>query len=207
MSLIQNALKMAEAKNGTIDEWGSVQACIHKNAQGECIKYYFDNYIAPELQVVKTCQPTSDECWTSTKSLSGETGYLPNGTNWSKGVISALLKNGSAIYLWAGGEDVENSRHLQIWIDIDGPKKGKNMLGADVFGLRVNIDNGSAEGRLKKGVTLIGAELVNSKTRSELLSGEYGCSEDIEGIVAGRVCGALIQLDGWKISDDYPVKF
>ena len=71
----------------------------------------------------------------------------------------------------------------------------------------LNIDNGSAEGRLKKGVTLIGAELVNSKTRSELLSGEYGCSEDIEGIVAGRVCGALIQLDGWKISDDYPVKF
>ena len=26
------------------------------------------------------------------------------------------------------------------------------------------------------------------------------------GNVAGRYCGALIQHDGWKISDDYPWK-
>lgn len=47
--------------------------------------------------------------------------------------LTAILSNGTSLYMWAGGQNSE-AAHLQIWFDIDGPTKGKGIIGADVFG-------------------------------------------------------------------------
>ena len=70
--------------------------------------------------------------------------------------ISAILNNGTSIFMWAGSQTALNP-HWQIWFDIDGPKKGLGRIGGDVF--RVTLwykDNPEC----KKGVWFMGLGLI-----------------------------------------------
>ncbi len=104
--------------------------------------------------------------------------------------------------MWAGidGTDYQ-TKHTQLWFDLDGPGRGRNILGSDVFGLIIRFVNSSSG---TKGVYLIGSDLDIDEQKNDARD---GCSSDVTGSLAGRYCGALIQSNGWKIPKDYPVKF
>ena len=202
LALFSQAFQMAEAKHGFSNDWPTCNV----DSDIECTKEFFENYLAPELKVIKTCIPVSEECWKPPKTVNGEaTNYLslPGNSSISNIAISAILNNGTSIYMWAGNQ-VTGSAHWQIWLDIDGPKKGLARIGGDVFGLMLWY-KGSPTGLEGKGVHITSHH--SSLDIDELYNHpEYGCSKNISGI-AGLNCGALIQASGWKIPDDYPIKF
>ncbi len=74
------------------------------------------------------------------------------------------------------------------------------MLGADVFGIRLNTAR-------KKGPYMIPLSSGNKNQDSIKNTALYGCSKDTKSLYAGSYCGGLIQLNNWKIPDDYPVRF
>ena len=195
-SLISNAIRMSEAKNGSSEDWAT---CDEDNSF-ECTKSFFDSYLAPELKTVKICgNDNKEECWTEPVSLSGKKGYLSplidnNG-------LTAILSNGTSLYMWAGGQNSE-AAHLQIWFDIDGPTKGKGIIGADVFG---TITFFKAREEIRAGTFMQGcAKLLDVDNYKN--DNEYGCSKDVDTQFAGFYCGALIEQNGWKIPKDYPVR-
>lgn len=195
-SEISQALKMAETENGFSNEWDFSELPAGKE-RGD---YFHKNYLAKYLKTVKDCYPTSNECWGEVVSMSGTAGYLENSDDFR----SSVSASGYSIYSWISA----SNEHAQIWVDIDGPLKGKNMLGRDVFGMVLYFkDVSSAEGLHRRGLNLKGADFEPLHSRDELKNDRrYGCSRDINHVYAGHNCGAIIQMDGWKISDDYPWK-
>ena len=195
-SLISNAIRMSEAKNGSSEDWATCDA----DSSFECTKSFFDTYLAPELKTVKICgNDNKEECWTEPVSLSGKKGYLSPLID-NKG-LTAILSNGTSLYMWAGGQNSE-AAHLQIWFDIDGPTKGKGIIGADVFG---TITFFRAREEIRAGTFMQGcAKLLDVDNYKN--DTEYGCSKDVDTQLAGFYCGALIEQNGWKIPKDYPVR-
>ena len=195
-SLISNAIRMSEAKNGSSEDWAT---CDEDNSF-ECTKSFFDTYLAPELKTVKICgNDNKEECWTEPVSLSGKKGYLSPLID-NKG-LTAILSNGTSLYMWAGGQNSE-AAHLQIWFDIDGPTKGKGIIGADVFG---TITFFKAREEIRAGTFMQGcAKLLDVDNYKN--DTEYGCSKAVDTPWAGFYCGALIEQNGWKIPKDYPVR-
>ena len=197
LSLISNVVKMSEAKYGFSEDW---EYCSSVNI--DCSKNMFEKYFEPELKVIKKCIPTSDECWTEPKSLSGEKGYLSNSGNWySQNSVSAVLSNGSSVYMW-DGSSVSNPQII-IFFDIDGPRKGLATLGGDVFGFVASLKEGPD---FQKGVYPIG--IYKNGSAEQYYSDETrGCSNLAGGMLAGVFCTGYIQASSWKIPDNYPVKF
>ncbi len=195
-SLISNAIRMSEAKNGSSEDWATCDG----DSSFECTKSFFDTYLAPELKTVKICgNDNKEECWTEPVSLSGKKGYLSPLID-NKG-LTAILSNGTSLYMWAGGQNSE-AAHLQIWFDIDGPTKGKGIIGADVFG---TITFFKAREEISAGTFMQGcAKLLDVDNYKN--DTEYGCSKDVDTQLAGFYCGALIEQNGWKIPKDYPVR-
>ena len=194
-SLISNAIRMSEAKNGSSEDWAT---CDEDNSF-ECTKSFFDTYLAPELKTVKICgNDNKEECWTEPVSLSGKKGYLSPLIDMG---LTAILSNGTSLYMWAGGQNSKTA-HLQIWFDIDGPTKGKGIIGADVFG---TITFFKAREEIRAGTFMQGcAKLLDVDNYKN--DTEYGCSKDVDTQFAGFYCGALIEQNGWKIPKDYPVR-
>ena len=194
-SLISNAIRMSEAKNGSSEDWATCDEAY----SFECTKSFFDTYLAPELKTVKICgNDNKEECWTEPVSLSGKKGYLSPLIDIG---LTAILSNGTSLYMWAGGQNSE-AAHLQIWFDIDGPTKGKGIIGADVFG---TITFFKAREERRAGTFMQGcAKLLDVDNYKN--DTEYGCSKDVDTQFAGFYCGALIEQNGWKIPKDYPVR-
>ena len=195
-ALISNAVKMSEAKYGEISEWDRCDV----DSSYECSKHILEKYVFPELKIAKICgEDNKEECWTQPKSLSGLESALPLSRNFA---ITAILNEGTSLYMWAGLQLI--NPHIQIWFDINGSKKGANMLGADVFGIQIDFSSKltSKQGPYMK--PLNSKEITEDKIRNAEI---YGCSKEINHAYAGTYCGGLIQLNGWKIPDDYPVKF
>ena len=200
LSLFAQAVQLAEAKHGFTDDW---PVCAEEYSK-ECTEDFFNNYLKPELKVLKVCNSENQElCWTEPKSLSGQTGYL-GGT--PDKMITAVLSNGASMYMWAGNQLYQDP-HWQIWIDIDGPNKGRALIGGDVFGIILRYKNAILNDGTptKKGVQLVGSEYQDENILRT--NSRFACDKSITGMYAGRYCGALIQSSGWKIPNDYPVKF
>ena len=190
VAIFQNALRMAESKHGTLNEWLGCDLSkeSEKNYQGNCTKHIFDEYLAPELKVLKVCSYENlDECWTVPKALNGDINSLL--TRASKS-IGAVLSNGTSLYMWVGNVKSENyDPHIQLWFDIDGKDKGKNRMGADIFGI------------IARSSDYKGFLMYNN------IADAYTCSKDNLSYRSGSLCGLLIQSNGWKIPDNYPIRF
>lgn len=76
-----------------------------------------------------------------------------------------------------------------------------NKLGRDVF-----VFDGYKFAKSGKYYISFWSPTVSSIKRAHLTSttSNYSCNKNHDGIFSGYYCGALIQLDGWQIFDDYP---
>jgi hypothetical protein len=91
-----------------------------------------------------------------------------------------------------------------IIIDIDGPKKGPNKMGKDVFHFIAMFADTGNQGDPGTFVP-VGINYNPKYTKEEIINQPgSGCSTKITGTGSGGWCAALIMMDGWEIKDDYP---
>lgn len=96
-----------------------------------------------------------------------------------------------------------------LYLDINGIS-GPNRIARDIFVLNMT-PNWYWNKKMNSDIVFWGEGssrkyLTESGPKEEIEnSGYYGCSKNNKyGYYSGYNCGALIQLDGWKISKDYP---
>lgn len=163
-SEISQAIKMSEVHNGEMENWDFSDF----EDKEERYKYFAENYIFPYLKTIKICEANTKECYPALNSLAP----------------SAIISSGYSIKTWqddAGG---------WVYVDIDGPNKGKNQEGYDIFGIKFVKKTTSLYGT-KKGIWLKGLQEITPIIRDKLKGDKV-------------YCGALIMYDGWKILDDNP---
>ena len=205
-NILSNAVRMAEAEHGDITTWDEVLNSYNKD------DYTDDNKAAAKTQagaiVKKYIYPyLSGAKFTETESLA-QLGYktpirYQNGSTFAPVTAVAsfiTLKNGTVILVGidASNADAEGNRTLlglNLNIDIDGPN-GKNTVGKDVFIAAVPYAKNTRFMFMQHyGIYQDTQKLQLDQERDDILS---VCK------TTGDYCGALIQIDGWEIKDDYP---
>ena len=204
-NIMSNAARRAEADFGEISSWellnnvnrGEYDADRDKaearTHMGKIVKTYFLPYLTGAQ-------------FTETATLA-DLGYKraitwPDGRNFAPPTASGpflRLNNGTVILCSpTTGLDENGIRYvlgMYFVMDIDGPN-GKNVIGKDVHYAMLPYASGTRfmfsrnyqltdDYRLK----------VKDATRSTILA---NCKDN------ASYCGALIQIDGWQIKDDYP---
>ncbi len=182
-SNLQQVIRLSEAENGEVSTWPFEYGSYDSNfVNSELFKKYF----LPYIKVVGQYGLESPEkVYYQLYTIDGEISYagsnafivFPDGTS-----IGTLLNytGGGTNYLW-------------IFIDING-KSGPNRLGKDVFMTELLRNN-----------RLVMWGDSGTGDRDYLINDvRYSCKKGTGQKYAGGFCGALIQMDGWQIKDDYP---
>ena len=200
-SQLSQAVKLEEAENCGIIDWDFRQSPYD----------LFNKYLKKHIKIIKE---------TSYNHLYNE------GIRYkqiSGNEISSLwvVRSPIGVYTTANGTDLmllktsssgsfENTKGLDIFIDINGIKNKPNQLGKDFFWIYINQSKAMP-------VYFAGTYSTNEYTFKvepnsdrDILLGKknpkagaeyyYQCNKN----KTGAWCGMLIQVDGWKISDDYP---
>jgi prepilin-type N-terminal cleavage/methylation domain-containing protein len=190
-SIISQAIKASEVDNGTLDTW-DIPDANWGNDSYNYGKEFSEKYLLPYLKIVRTCKYRTTECFPdSAYYLSGTKNNYSSAT--SNSTYNFVLNNGTVVGIWPRGSLVE------IYIDLNGKRK-PNRSGIDEFDiLIVKSAFQNVYGKFTKaGVYFYGS----GYDRNTLRTSVYACPKS--GSSTGLYCGALIMLDGWKISDDYP---
>ena len=189
-SELSQALKMSETEYGTMDSWDF----SHFESQDERMNDFTSRYLIPNLKILKTCVPSSSECWADNilalnKKLIHS--YLINGIH-----ASFVTVSGYSVYYWPDDTGV------WFLIDINGLKK-PNIVGRDIFRFRLGIDDGN--NAKNYALNPYGADR-KLYYKNDLINGNSngGCNKDNSSIYAGDTCAALIMYNNWEITKDYP---
>ena len=174
---------------------------------------FANQYIIPYMKVIKDCgvkhQPIF--CYSS---VSDEKRMLHrlDGTIIEEGVQyrSFILSNGMGVLMRLGHGSAGAASYIKFYVDVNG-ESGKTIIGKDVFAFSMRPDWGDKY-IFTAGVNGANASGVQNssylKDRDYLMSDvRGGCSKTAPsgtGYSQGDFCSLLIQIDGWKISDDYP---
>ncbi len=241
-SILSNALDMANAEIGSIESINFERFGLNdtdgKNGFNRS-KAFAEKYLIPYLNVAKICKTQDERCFTKETKKDGKNGYNydywfsskgNNVTAWSYGPTYAYrfqLKNGmsvavESIYL----ADNANLRHLsgswvKITVDIDGPNKGKTIMGRDVFvysyglwhngqrqgllpGLPLSWNNKGTEPYFYSNLTYYGKKpTAGLNCFKENGSDNYG--EGMCGTTQGCNCAIPIVKNNFKVPKDYPL--
>lgn len=157
----------------------------------ESSNYFADVYIKPYFKVVK------DYGHTSLREANLPKYYPLNGVwdsdavaNYSEGAFRILvLSDGTIMYIGTGAVGDPKSYGIVFEIDINGVQK-PNVRGKDVFCMAYY-----PTANVLKMLTL-----NIMKSRQDYLN---NCNAKASTIPS-RMCGALIQHDGWAMKNDYP---
>lgn len=178
-SEIAQSLKLAEVEHGAMTEWYGNWPDTVGSEWLNNNKDFLENYLGKNIKFVKTCVPTSEECWKVSEDISSDHVF---GNLYKQKFVSALTASGYSIYCWVGGDNNYIGNHAQIFIDVDGPNRGKQALGKDIFRMIYFF---------KTGKESIATSTINRDQAFENCE-QYGD------------CLKLIMLDNWKISQNYP---
>lgn len=182
---VVQAMRLSEAENGPMIDW-----VLPETSQVENTAAFGNDYLYKYFRIDKKCEPSTNECFKSVYSLGGE--ITPYGG--AKPEHSSFITTSGASFLFWGNHPIDPP-HAQIWVDIDGPMNGKSLFGKDIFGLFVDFKTGKVRVNSYSTATEITREILKNEP-------QYGCNKTAP--TGGYNCGALIQMDGWQIKDDYP---
>ena len=190
---LYQAFKLAEVNHGNPATW-------NYTSSNDDIDNFLETYLLPNIKYQKYCKDNLEECFVQPlETASGLYGY---GLQAYVPYMRALtLNNGTAVFFQSG---FGNNPHIHVVVDVNGPNQGDNLIGKDIFSMMLIIRNritqyeeGMFTGKRDiQGFHAYGKQFSPAFTRDEML--ELCKSEN------PRMCSALIQNDGWKISDDYP---
>ena len=185
-SMLSQAIELSEVDNGLIESWDWDSGTTESMTEA---------YIIPYLSIVNNCKTkaTPNACRSTNKY------WLNNNTidGNDAGAYNFVLKNGVQI----GTFKFPSGDIFQFMIDINGDKK-PNRAGKDVFFARVFPANNTSiySGKLKNALYFVDPTYSRTVLKD---NSDYGCNKTASSN-PGIFCGALIQMDGWQIKDDYP---
>ena len=184
-SILSQAFKMAEVKNGTIDswtEWDDAEEIINK-------------YLIPEIKGAKSYGKAQNSvlalCYDENSKLHSNANVLFQ-YSWMDGVhisspfftektASFLLQDGSCIGL--NPKDVEVYVN-NVFVDVNGPKP-PNIAGEDLFFFTIDNNALRPYGYNWNYEDMISSSVTNACNRKSF----HG----------GFVCAARVISDGWQI--------
>ena len=192
-TILYQAVEMAINDNGPIETWDIKNADYFNSDAYNYGKEFAQKYLFPYMKVIKNCKYNSREC------LAEKAYYLDKSGNtyisaYNNVTYNFVLSNGVVLCVWPRGNVVE------IFVDINGKAK-PNTAGKDIFYMLIvkNAGISTIFGKFPSaGVYFYG----QGHDREYLKTQYYNCAKT--GFLSGMYCGALIMLDGWKISKDYP---
>lgn len=190
-AIILQAFSRAKADYGS-DYWQWQGSTYTK----EDFDFLYSTYFAPYIQTFdkkngQICK--SYKCYAAYKNLKGLDFYQHD---WSG---SFRLKNGAFIHIHPYHCGIGQYSDA-LYIDVNGPEHGPNILGKDIFDFMLTI------GRPNKQTNGAFTTPCEGESREELLK---KCSKDYDGktcSTTGSVscCSTLIMQDNWEIKKDYP---
>ena len=195
-STLGQAMRLSEAQNGFMNDWN---IDMHTNI--------FEVYLKPYLNVVDFCYLPDCNKRGIHFGQEGNKYRAPAGAAENDFPIA----DNHAIYVLADGTmlfvypSLHNAYYIisRIYVDLNG-NKGPNRMGRDLFSLLLLSE--STYGNSDIADTIIVRPGIYfegfGQTREDIKDGGkyYTCRTTGHGLT----CGALIQMDGWKIKDDYP---
>ena len=206
-SVLSQVFKKAEVAHGFMDTWDissfTELTSNYTNAQNS----FIDTYMIPYLHNGKSYTAKLSD-------LGYKKGiFYPDKTTlkWDKEKFVRILKFNdvtSVIVTTDASNPEENEYHafkINFYIDTDGPYKGPNALGRDIFVYEQWLSHGRNLGMFGEAIGYYDLQrhkviITGSTTRNQ--AKEY-CKQVNEN---SRYCGLLIKKDSWQISDDYPWK-
>ena len=205
-SEINQAIRVSESQYGLIDSWDfkDFEDPLDRN------EYFAENYLFPNIKVIKKCRQSSSDCWADTAYNLDGVIVLTSGNATHSSFITA---SGYSVYYWL--HQVGNGGWF--YVDVNGPTKKPNMLGIDIFPFLMSWGDaervGSAVSECTKRLGFLpkGLDCRVAPERDDLINGtgnvdmpHFACSKGKGKSTSGGYCGALIMYDGWQIKDDYP---
>ncbi len=204
-NIMSNAIRRAEADFGDITSWELLNNVDRGEYDANADKADAENHMA---KIVKTyfLPYLSGAQYIETGTLA-DLGYkraivFGDGSNYARPTAKGpflRLPNGTVI-LWQVNTGLDESGKrfvlgMLFIIDIDGPN-GKNIIGKDVFYTILPYAVNTKFMFLRQYQITDDYRLnVKKATRSQIRA---KCIDN------SSYCGALIQIDGWDIKDDYP---
>ncbi len=209
-SLITQSIITSETVNGSFENWD-----YSANTD-------FDKYIFSHLKIAKNCGKRGKGCFKAIPEVNNIDGwYSLDGTyhrgnsevpsNFSK----VILSNGMSLAVMTSGNHI-----YRFVIDINGPQKGESIMGKDIFKFTLadgvtnaEASNWSTDKGLRPGTECANGSTHKRATIDKLLndpSCRGGCNKmatSANSRSIGEACSAVIMKNGWKIPDNYPIKF
>ncbi|MBR1753700.1 type II secretion system protein, partial [bacterium] len=177
--LLSNVVEMSEAENGFSTTWDDTSEIDTTTGDGD---YYLEKYWLPYFKISKNCGHSLNQgCLAKSVSyLNGAKGGWHKDNNPQ---YKILLNNGMGIN-FALGVNSENREHIVV--DINGPEKGPNTYGRDIWFFEFYPYE-------KKKIYPYGAHGVD---QSKILS---NCSTTSPDVYPGQYCGAYLLKNGYKM--------
>lgn len=188
-TVLYNAVKMSEVKNGSSDYWNYKLGA----------KAFFEKYLSDYIIVNKNTVSNSKIKY---KWLNGTE---CNETYCTGNSYVIFLSDGSSLTI-SDYRSLDNGK--LVFIDTNGSGK-PNTFGKDLFAYTVRPKYGLAPFGYK-GFGYVGDEDANPNAYNQVFGDynrdviistkRYACNRNRYGMW----CSALILIDGWEMKDDYP---
>lgn len=193
-SIVNQAIKLSEEEFGSIESWDTDLNSIE----------FFNKYLRPHMNVSSAIKLGTYKHTPRYKRLNGtiENTY----TLFASNANLVTLNDGNLLFFDSDSYNISQSKRnpltLIFGVDING-FSGPNIIGKDFFLFCIIIDY-SGQFNLPKVVP------YGAYNTSDMPFGEYKRENTQKGSYAciksgrGQFCSALIMLDNWQISNDYP---
>ena len=192
---INNVVKLSEVDNGPSYNWDYPKQTVYDY---DTIAAFIEKYYLPYYKSAKLYKREDFDLNYKIKLMNLDE-FLPTSltSNYlvlSDGKILSFFSNIPSGYMW-------------IFADINGTNP-PNKIGRDVFvfsGRTFSIEQTKTYGKYNiRFWTTTDANKIKREQLTDAASA-YGCNKESKsGYGGGFYCGALIQLDGWRIDDSYP---
>ena len=184
-STINQAIKTAEADYGDANQWDRLEYGFNEDEDGNPTTSkalaWFEKYLKPYLKYTKYEVDNNSEGQVAT--------YFPDG--------SLMLTSANSIIFYPSAKDYE-------LLDGDTVVRRKSVSGTKYFTFQLSIRENSCYGGGGKGVEPYKCSWDGTKEML-LTNNSIGCKKEVSNERA--YCTALIQMNGWKIPKDYPLRF
>ena len=185
VSMMNQAIKFSTIENGDVVTWKTLGNSNNTSATYDDILEWFNTYIGPYLKTQKFEK------------------FQLN----SKDYLKVYLMDGTALIFAPYIYDVT------YVLDEKGMDFESNEAGIHrfLFQLRFKLPDGFENNQgflhaLNSGFAPYAYNWDGTYEGAKHAAEGYGCY-DTEGVGPGALCTKLIELNGWKIPDDYPYKF
>ena len=185
-STMNQAIKMAEVDYGDVRQWDELEGGFNEDEDGNPTTSkalaWFEKYLKPYLKYTK---------YEVDKNLEGKVSvYFPDG--------SLALISSSSIIFYPKARDYELLEQ-----EDESSDRNRNVSGTKYFTFLFAPNSKSCH-TVEKGIEPYMCSWDGTKEML-LTHNRLGCKKEVSNERA--YCTALIQMNGWKIPKDYPLRF